>query len=306
MEMSELLKELNMDEALRDPDTAHLVIERNRVVSSHWVQGLEVKTEEIENGVEVSVRVREGTVITKPVHFCFGVTHKRALQRIVMHVHVERGAKIAVLSHCMFPKAEDITHVMEADITLDEGASYVYREKHIHSPDGGIEVYPRATITLGKRARFATEFELIQGRVGKIDIDYAVTCGEESTMEMMTKISGRGDDDIKIRETGYLVGERARGVLTSRVAVREHATAEVYSKLVATAPYARGHVDCHEIVQDQGVATAVPVVEVKHPKAHVTHEAAIGSVDTKQLETLMARGLSEEEAVEFIIQGLLS
>ncbi|RLF59400.1 MAG: SufBD protein, partial [Thermoplasmata archaeon] len=89
MEMSELLKELNMDEALRDPDTAHLVIERNRVVSSHWVQGLEVKTEEIENGVEVSVRVREGTVITKPVHFCFGVTHKRALQRIVMHVHVE-------------------------------------------------------------------------------------------------------------------------------------------------------------------------------------------------------------------------
>ena len=51
---------------------------------------------------------------------------------------------------------------------------------------------------------------------------------------------------------------------------------------------------------------ATPVVEVKHPKAHVTHEAAIGSVDTKQLETLMSRGLGEEEAIDLIVQGLLS
>jgi len=59
-------------------------------------------------------------------------------------------------------------------------------------------------------------------------------------------------------------------------------------------------------VQDNGVATAVPVVEVRHPKAHITHEAAIGSVDSKQLETLMSRGLNEDDAVEIIINGLLS
>ncbi|HPB48623.1 MAG TPA: SufD family Fe-S cluster assembly protein, partial [Exilispira sp.] len=41
------------------------------------------------------------------------------------------------------------------------------------------------------------------------------------------------------------------------------------------------------------------------PKAQVTHEAAIGSVDSKQLETLMSRGLSEDEAVDLIVSGLL-
>jgi hypothetical protein len=82
--------------------------------------------------------------------------------------------------------------------------------------------------------------------------------------------------------------------------------AKVRNTLTATAPYARGHVDCKEIVQDDGFAAAIPIVEVHHPKAHITHEAAIGSVDTKQLETLMSRGLSEEDAVELIIQGLLS
>ena len=88
--------------------------------------------------------------------------------------------------------------------------------------------------------------------------------------------------------------------------MRDNAKAEVYNIMKATAPYARGHVDCKEIIQGNGVATAIPVVEVKHPKAHVTHEAAIGSVDSKQLQTLMARGLDEEEAVELIIDGLLS
>jgi Fe-S cluster assembly scaffold protein SufB len=64
-------------------------------------------------------------------------------------------------------------------------------------------------------------------------------------------------------------------------------------------------VDCKEIIKDQGRASAVPVVEVAHPRAHITHEAAIGSVDSKQLETLMSRGLDEDQASELIIAGLL-
>jgi len=40
--------------------------------------------------------------------------------------------------------------------------------------------------------------------------------------------------------------------------------------------------------------------------SHITHEAAIGSVDSKQLQTLLTRRLSEEEATDIIIEGLLS
>lgn len=53
-------------------------------------------------------------------------------------------------------------------------------------------------------------------------------------------------------------------------------------------------------------ASAVPEVKVTHPQAKITHEAAIGSVDSRQLETLMARGLDPEQAVDLIIRGLLS
>jgi hypothetical protein len=46
-------------------------------------------------------------------------------------------------------------------------------------------------------------------------------------------------------------------------------------------------------------------VRVSHPQAKVTREAAIGSVDQKQLDALMARGLTPEEAVDRIILGML-
>ncbi len=291
---------------LDDPEVAHLVVNENRVMGLHAVPGLQVDVEELSDGISAVITLAAGTIVAKPVHLCFGMTPERGVQRINMDVSVERGAKISLLAHCVFPFAVDVQHIMEARIRIGEGAEYRYFEKHVHSPAGGVKVYPKARVEVAPDGLFQTEFELIQGRVGLIDIDYEAVCEARSLLDMSARISGRADDVIKISETASLVGEKAKGVLTSKIAVRQKARAEVYNKLIANAAYARGHVDCKEIVQDDGIATAVPIVDVRHPKAHVTHEAAIGSVDSKQLETLMSRGLSEDDAVEIIINGLLS
>jgi len=46
-------------------------------------------------------------------------------------------------------------------------------------------------------------------------------------------------------------------------------------------------------------------LKITNDLAELTHEASIGRVSEKQLETLMAKGLTEEEATELIIKGLL-
>jgi Fe-S cluster assembly scaffold protein SufB len=167
-------------------------------------------------------------------------------------------------------------------------------------------VIPKAKVYLDEGAKFRTDFELVKGAVGKIDIDYEAECQRDSILDMIARISGRGDDQIAINEKAHLLGEGAHGVLRTNIAVKDRARAEIKNTLIASAPGARGHVDCKEIVQGEAFANAIPIVEVKHPKAHVTHEASIGSVDSKQLETLMCRGLTEDQATELIIQGLLN
>ncbi len=306
MDVRGLYKLAGIDKVMKSSDVAHLSINLNRVISKNIVPGLHIDTEENKNGVNVKIKVDDNVVIEKQVHLCFGIAREKGLQKILLDIDVGKNSRLSVLSHCIFPKTQGIKHIMEANIRVGDFSSYTYEEKHIHGLDGDIEVYPRAIVKLDRNAKFKTGFELIKGRVGKLDIDYEITADADSTVEMMSKVSGIENDQIRINESCNLVGKRARGVLNSRVAVRNNARADVYNKMIATAPYARGHVDCKEIVQDDGIANAVPIVEVRNPKAHITHEAAIGSVDTKQMETLMARGLTEEEAVGLIIEGLLS
>lgn len=287
-------------------DVAHLEVHGNEVVGAHLVPGLTVDTQSIDEGIEAHIVVARGTRLEKPVHMCFGLLPERGVQRIVMRVEVEEEAAASVLAHCTFPNAVEVTHVMDAEITVAEGAEYAYFERHVHGPHGGVLVVPKAVVHLLEGARFRTEFELLKGRVGRMDIDYEVDCAAHSTLEMISRVIGRAEDVLTVRETGHLKGAYARAALQSHIALRDHARAEVFNTVTADAPYARGHVDCKEIVQDAAMARAVPIVQVNDPRAHVTHEAAIGSVDSRQLQTLMSRGLDEDRAVDLIIEGLLS
>ncbi|MBC7334369.1 MAG: SufD family Fe-S cluster assembly protein [Actinobacteria bacterium] len=305
-ELYRIAKLANIDLALHDPNTARIIINKNKIIDTNLVPGLSVDPKKIEDGVDINIVLAKGTRVRNPVHLCFGVTHKKAIQRILLNIEIGENSEVLIFSHCVFPNAIDVKHIMDATIRIGKGAKYSYLERHIHSEEGGVTVIPRARIVLEEGARLKTEFELLKGRVGSIDIDYETVCEKDSVMEMTAKIDGKGEDIIKIREVGNLVGEGSRGVLTSRVAVREKAKAEIYNKLVATAAFARGHVDCKEVIQGDAVASAIPIVEVANPKARVTHEASIGSVDAKELQTLMSRGLTEEEATSLIIEGLLS
>ncbi len=289
-----------------DPGVARLTINENKVLEKNSVPGLGVEIQELEDGVDIKLFLEDNRVIEKPVHLCFGVIPETGIQRIIMDVAIGKNAKIDLRAHCVFPFAVDVKHIMNAVIRLAEGARYSYFERHVHSESGGVNVIPKAEIFVGKHAQFKTEFELIRGRVGKIDIDYLTHGLDYSLVDMTARVNGLADDHVKISETSILEGEYARAVLTSKVAVRNTAQAEIFNKISALAPYARGHVDCKEIVKDQATAVANPVVDVRHSLSHVTHEAAVGSVDKKQLETLMSRGMDEDTASELIIQGLLS
>ena len=301
----ELSKITETDDIFKQPDIAHIFIHQHKVVQSHLLPGLKVDVKEFDDHVEVNTVVEKNTKIEKPVHMCFGMIPKNGIQKMVINTELMENSSASFLAHCAFPNAVDIQHIMNGDIKVGKNARFSYLEKHIHGPHGGVKVYPHATIHLSENAHYYSEFELIKGRAGLVDIKYEAICEADSILEMIARISGKENDIINIKEIGHLSGERARGFLSSRVAATGSTRAEVYNKLTASAAYARGHVDCTEIIKDNGVVSAIPIVEVSHPKAHITHEAALGSVDSKQLQTLMARGLNENEATDLIIQGLL-
>lgn len=302
--IAELLASINQHKFA--PDVAHIEIHGNEVLNRNLVDGLIVESQSLEDGVSVKIRVKRGVTIENPVYFCFGLIPENGVQRIFINTLIEEGACAQFIANCTFPNAINIQHLMNAEIELEKGASLSYFERHVHGPNGGVQIVPVTKVRLSEGARFSTEFELIKGAAGVIDLDYAAEVGKDATVDMKTRIFGRLEDSIRIKESANLLGESSTGVLTSHIAIKDKASAIIENEIIADAPYARGHVDCKEIVQDGARARAIPIVQVNNHLAHVTHETTIGSVDSKQLETLLSRGLTEDEATDLIIEGLLS
>jgi len=307
MERDKILDELLNSIGLHKmgPDIAHIEIHGNQVLGTHLVDGLLVESQSFDDGVNIQIRVKKDTKIKNPVRFCFGLIPENGVQKLNINTIIEENASASFIASCTFPNAKNIQHIMNATVTIEKGATLYYFERHIHGPEGGVTIVPVTKVIVKEDARYSTEFELIKGAAGDIQLDYKSEVYKNAVVDMKARIFGRLKDKIHIEESAHLKGENSVGVLTSHIALKDEANAIVENEIIADAAYARGHVDCKEIVQGKAIARAIPIVQVNDSRAHVTHEAAIGSVDSKQLETLLTRGLTEDQATDLIISGLL-
>ncbi|HKJ10335.1 MAG TPA: SufD family Fe-S cluster assembly protein [Gammaproteobacteria bacterium] len=305
-DMLEVLGTVYDDAAIvASPQIAHLIVDGNNLLSLQQAPGVSIASRLVETVLEAEIVVAQGVRLEQPIHLCIGMLGPRGLQHIRSRIKVEEDAQVSLLAHCLFPVAESSRHVMEAEVELAAGAQMNYREGHYHGPTAGIEVLPKAVVKVGPGGRFFSDFFLTTGRAGRLHLDYRIEAAAESVTEVTTRIFGHGSDEIRTREELVLAGRAARGLLKSRVAVDGEASSEVISITHGNAAEVRGHMDCVEIILERARAQAQPIVSVSHPLAKVTHEAAVGTVDQKQLETLMARGLSPEAAVDVLITGML-
>lgn len=290
---------------LMNPRTAHMVVEGHRLMSQQAIPGVDIRTEVTDDALVARITVAEGVRVQNPIHSCIGVTAPHGSQRIRLQVRLEPGSCAELLAHCMFPNAEQVRHAMEAEVEVGEGAELRHSEGHFHGPYGGIEVTPHAIVNVHPGGRYFSDFSLTLGRVGKLRVYYKVETADNAVAEISARIFGHATDDIRLEDELVLAGKYSRGLVKTRIAVEDDARSEVIGITHGNAEGARGHMDCTELVRDRAVARAEPIVSVEHPLAKVTHEAAVGTVDQKQLETLMAHGLTPEQAVDVIIMGLL-
>lgn len=295
---------VNVDSML-NPENPRLFIDLNKIVDIKQIPGLILKGKETKNGVEIKLIVKKGTKIKAPIQFCFGATEKAGKQTITPSFIIEDGAEVSIFAHCGFPQAKNFMHKMKAHIKIGKGAKLIYQEKHYHGENFGASVFP--DLKIENKGFFETTFIADKGTIGELSINMDVIGLENSVTKIVNKILGKGKkDNIKIYDNIHLKGENAKGLIKMRAAATSGGSVFMQGTTSASAAKTRGHIDCQEIIIGKGShAKAVPIVEVSHEQARVTHEASVGKVDQAQLENLMTRGLTEEKAIDMIIKGLL-
>ena len=113
-------------------------------------------------------------------------------------------------------------------------------------------------------------------------------------------------DSIRIRDSVFLEGENARSIIKMKAAAKDGGEVLMYGITEGNAPYCNGHVECSEIVLGYGsICRARPFIRATDPTSSVSHEASLGRFPQKWLDELMAKGLSEEEATDVLIEAML-
>lgn len=293
--------------SLHDKKIGSLVINENKVLIANAVEGAVIETDAKDGELFINLRIKAGYKFKDPLHLCFGVLSPEAAQKININLVTEEDSEVSIRAHCIFPNAVDVLHAMDAKITIGPRSKYSYSEVHYHGEKGLVRVIPNAKIVLEDGAQLVNTFTLVQGAVGVLKFDYDIECRDNSLCHMIAKVYGKFNDDITIRERAHLLGANSHGILETRMVIRDNARTEIYNEIVGEGDGARGHMDCTEIIAGRNArAKAIPIAIVVNDRAKVTHEAAIGSIDSDQLNLLMSRGLTPDQATEVIVNGLLS
>lgn len=187
------------------------IVDGNKIIDQDKVDGVEVTSEEVENGINVEMTIKKGVKLEEPIFLCFGVMGSHEDQVIVPNVVFEEGAEAEVVSHCTFPKAIDVSHEMEAQFKIGKNAKMNYTEYHYHGNDSGARVIPKLNVDIAEGGEFVTSFNLAKGTIGKTSIELEVRLAKDSRTEIETKVMGKNEKDhIEIVDKVYLEEKTAR------------------------------------------------------------------------------------------------
>lgn len=285
----------------------HFFVEKNKVLSHAHPNGVAMEAKETPDGAEAVVTIEKNKKISEPLFFCFGLTGAKDEQHIVPRIVLEDGAEVKIVAHCSFPHATASSHKMEGEFVIGKNAKFFYEEHHYHGTRSGAMVMPKLFVDIKDGGRFESKFLLSKGTVGKVSIEVEAKLAKNAVIDIETKVLGRGKKDIvTIIDKVSLEGENSKSLIKMRAAAKDGGRVFMQGETYANAAGAIGHVDCQEIVAgENSVAKAVPIVEVSNDQARITHEASVGKINQKELETLMTRGLDEDEATDLIIEAMM-
>ncbi|EHR78754.1 hypothetical protein OCC_05806 [Thermococcus litoralis DSM 5473] len=299
----EIYEKEGLDKSLFGDRIAAIIISGEKIVGLNNVEGVEIVGEEIEKGVKASIKIKDNVELPFPIHLCTGFLKNEGYQRVVFDITVGKASKVKFLSHCIFPYAKNFTHDAYAKIKIDEGAQVVYEDEHVHGE--GVRMISKTEVEVGRKGRYTGKFSLTKHRARELKLEMEVKLDDYAVAELVSKVKAVKDDSVEVKEIAYLNGNHSRANLKTTVIAFDNARANVINEAYGLGDYAKGHVECHEIVKGNADVQTVPLLRVKNDKAELTHEASIGRINEAQLMQLMAKGLSEEEAAELIIKGLL-
>lgn len=249
------------------------------------------------------IRARQGTRSPFPVQSCMILSKEAFEQHLHSIIIAEENSELHIITGCTTLRAHTGKHFGITEIYVKSGARVTFTM--IHSWAEGVEVRPVTGVRVEAGGSYISNYIcLVPGR--QIVMYPTTTLAGEGASSSMSSllIAGAGSyQDIGARV--IFAAPETRAEIISRV-VGNGGTVIARGHLKAGAPRVLGHLECNGLILKDGSRIhAIPELESEFQDVDLSHEAAIGKIASEEINYLMARGVTEEDAQAIIIRGFL-
>jgi Fe-S cluster assembly scaffold protein SufB len=288
------------------PEELAFFVDKNEILHKKPIEGIKSEVIPTEFGIKMRTVIEPGVKINYPVALCFGNLSHGGEHINEQELIVGEGADVKIYTFAIIGPGQSLHRKDLVTVRIGKNAKVELYDIHYHDKTADINFYAELNAYLDEGAYFYNLLKVTDQKSGKFKTKFYGEVGKNASVIVEAKMKAADGDDVVVEDIIKLVGEGARGLSKSRIIALDGAKAEFIGEAHGDAPNSRCHIDCAEVVKGENITLKnIPILVSKNETAKLTHEASIGKIDKKQLETLMAKGLTEDEATEVVVQGML-
>ncbi len=248
------------------------------------------------------IRVKRNTRVELPIQACFLLSGGTQLVHNI--VVIEEGAEATIVTGCTIAPEELGLHVGVTEIYLERGARLV--DVMIHSWSRAAHVRPRTAALLSDEAIYASYYVNMSLTKSLQSLPKIYARGARSKVYTATIILGLGESIHDVGTSVELSGEGSSAELVSKLLARDSSRIATRLRIVGSAPRTRGYIECNGLLlSGNSAVVSIPELVALHQDADLFHEASIGRLREDEIEYLMLKGFSYNEAVSMLIRGFV-
>jgi Fe-S cluster assembly scaffold protein SufB len=251
------------------------------------------------------IRILEDQKVTVPLQSCLFVSTNNLNQNVHNVIIGEPGSEAQIITGCtVHPNVHRGLHVGVSEFYVKEDAKLTFTM--IHNWAQGFDTRPRSAALLEDNAAFISNYMCFKPVKSLQMYPVAYCKGVNSRVSFNSILYGSGSSYIDVGSKVILQNEGSRGEVVTRAIATDNAQIHARGFLEGEHEAGKAHLECRGLLlSDKAMIYAVPELMAKARGADLSHEAAVGKIAEEQIQYLMARGFSEDEAEALIVRGFM-
>ena len=258
---------------------------------------------ELDNGY--FIRALPGARAVHPVQACLYLAHRNMAQKVHNIIIAEENSELHIITGCVTsPMSASGLHIGVSEFYIKRGAKLTFTMIHNWAPE--VAVRPRSGAIIEEGGVFLSNYVNMKP-VRTVQMYPVARCiGENAIVRFNTVLVAPPGSTL---DTGSRVLLEAKGSRAEVVARTITTGGTIISRgyIAGSAPGVKGHLECRGLIlSEKGIIHAIPELKGEVAGVDLSHEAAVGKIAEEEVEYLMARGLTRDEATAAIVRGFLN